>query len=193
MLPEIPCNRIWIETSSGTYDVCEQQVDMCECLRALSANADVQLPANLPPHQLNNLSADDVSFAFMVVVFLMCVQLFDQFLSNLRHGTASSEKQLAFTSSALPAGILAPLFSKQAVDALSGALTHRAAIAATTALLVGGLCKVCNAVAKELQGPVFTPVAQVHADGCVLRNWCRQRVCFLRVQSCSCVCSGVPS
>lgn len=66
-------------------------------------------------------------------------------------------------------GLLAPLFLKHSVDALStttpspaiaGTVTHRAAVAATSALLVWGLCRALNSVAKELQGPVFTPVAQ---------------------------------
>ena len=59
-------------------------------------------------------------------------------------------------------GLMGPLFLKHSVDALSGnPVTHRAALAATSALLVWGFCRGLNSVAKELQGPIFTPVAQV--------------------------------
>lgn len=59
-------------------------------------------------------------------------------------------------------GLMAPLFLKHSVDALGGTspVTHRAALAATSALLMWGLCRTLNSLAKELQGPVFTPVAQ---------------------------------
>jgi len=65
---------------------------------------------------------------------------------------------------------MAPLYFKKAVDALA-TQTHVAAQAAVVALLWSGGCRVINGLAKEMQHPIFTPVAQVwsfmyHA-GCV--------------------------
>lgn len=57
------------------------------------------------------------------------------------------------------AGLMAPLYFKKAVDALS-TQTHVAAQAAVIALLWSGGCRVINGIAKELQHPIFTPVAQ---------------------------------
>ena len=54
---------------------------------------------------------------------------------------------------------MAPLYFKQAVDALSSQ-THLAAKAAVVALLWSGACRIVNGLAKEIQHPVFTPVAQ---------------------------------
>lgn len=57
------------------------------------------------------------------------------------------------------AGLMAPLYFKQAVDALS-TQSHVAAKAAVIALLWSGGCRVINGLAKEMQHPIFTPVAQ---------------------------------
>ena len=56
-------------------------------------------------------------------------------------------------------GLMAPLYFKKAVDALSSQ-THVAAQAAVMALLWSGGCRIVNGLAKELQHPIFTPVAQ---------------------------------
>lgn len=58
------------------------------------------------------------------------------------------------------AGLMAPLYFKKAVDALASQ-THVAAQAAVMALLWSGGCRVINGLAKEMQHPIFTPVAQV--------------------------------
>ncbi len=55
---------------------------------------------------------------------------------------------------------MAPLYFKKAVDALA-TQTHVAAQAAVIALLWSGGCRVINGLAKEMQHPIFTPVAQV--------------------------------
>lgn len=55
---------------------------------------------------------------------------------------------------------MAPLYFKKAVDALASQ-THVAAQAAVMALLWSGGCRVINGLAKEMQHPIFTPVAQV--------------------------------
>ncbi len=55
---------------------------------------------------------------------------------------------------------MAPLYFKKAVDALA-TQTHVAAKAAVIALLWSGGCRVINGLAKEMQHPIFTPVAQV--------------------------------
>ena len=55
---------------------------------------------------------------------------------------------------------MAPLYFKKAVDALA-TQTHVAAQAAVMALLWSGACRIVNGLAKELQHPIFTPVAQV--------------------------------
>ena len=55
---------------------------------------------------------------------------------------------------------MAPLYFKKAVDALA-TQTHVAAQAAVVALLWSGGCRVINGLAKEMQHPIFTPVAQV--------------------------------
>lgn len=59
------------------------------------------------------------------------------------------------------AGLLAPTFLKKAVDALSGTITQAAVNACVAALAWSGFCRVINSVAREAQGPIFTPVAQV--------------------------------
>ena len=61
----------------------------------------------------------------------------------------------------MPAGLMAPLYFKRAVDSLAGRATHAASIAAVTALAWSGACRVVNGLAKEIQHPVFTPVSQV--------------------------------
>ena len=51
---------------------------------------------------------------------------------------------------------------KQAIDALGGSSPTQAAVrAACVALLMSGACRVLNSLAKEAQGPLFTPVSQV--------------------------------
>jgi hypothetical protein len=60
------------------------------------------------------------------------------------------------------AGLAAPVYLKKAVDALGGAVISRTALnACVAALLLSGACRIFNGITKELQGPVFTPVAQV--------------------------------
>lgn len=60
------------------------------------------------------------------------------------------------------AGLLAPTFLKRSVDALSGTITQTAVNACVAALAWSGVCRVVNSIAREAQGPIFTPVAQVH-------------------------------
>lgn len=55
---------------------------------------------------------------------------------------------------------MAPLYFKQAVDNLASG-THVAGKAAIIALLWSGACRLINGIAKEVQHPIFTPVAQV--------------------------------
>ena len=59
------------------------------------------------------------------------------------------------------AGLAAPVFLKQAIDALGVGPTQAAVNAAVAALLISGACRVLNSLAKEAQGPIFTPVSQV--------------------------------
>lgn len=57
---------------------------------------------------------------------------------------------------------MAPTFLKRSVDALSGTITQTAVNACVAALAWSGVCRVINSVAREAQGPIFTPVAQVN-------------------------------
>ena len=59
------------------------------------------------------------------------------------------------------AGIYAPICLKNAVDALGGVVNQAAVHRTVQALLLSGVCRVFNTLAKEAQGPMFTPVAQV--------------------------------
>jgi ABC-type transport system involved in Fe-S cluster assembly fused permease/ATPase subunit len=64
------------------------------------------------------------------------------------------------------AGLLAPLYFKQAVDALSTSATSSAAPIASisivsSALVFHGIARAVNSLAKESQAIVFTPVAQL--------------------------------
>ena len=52
------------------------------------------------------------------------------------------------------------MYLKRAVDALGGVVTEAGVRACALALLASGACRIANSVAKELQGPVFTPVSQ---------------------------------
>ena len=61
----------------------------------------------------------------------------------------------------LSAGIYAPICLKKAVDALGGVVNQAAVHRTVQALLLSGLCRVANTLAKEAQGPIFTPIAQV--------------------------------
>ena len=54
------------------------------------------------------------------------------------------------------------MFLKQAIDALGGGNPAQHAIkAAVAALLISGACRIVSSLAKEAQGPLFTPVSQV--------------------------------
>ncbi|CAK0783343.1 hypothetical protein CVIRNUC_006542 [Coccomyxa viridis] len=57
-------------------------------------------------------------------------------------------------------GIYAPICLKKAVDALGGVVNQAAVHRTVQALLLSGVCRVFNTLAKEAQGPMFTPVAQ---------------------------------
>ena len=57
-------------------------------------------------------------------------------------------------------GLAAPVFLKRAIDALGATPTQAAVHAAVIALLLSGACRVLNSLAKEAQGPLFTPVSQ---------------------------------
>jgi len=59
------------------------------------------------------------------------------------------------------AGIYAPICLKKAVDALGGVVNQAAVHRTVQALLLSGACRVANSLAKEAQGPMFTPIAQV--------------------------------
>ena len=61
------------------------------------------------------------------------------------------------------------MYLKRAVDALGGVVTEAGVRACALALLASGACRIANSVAKELQGPVFTPVSQAgHLRLCLL-------------------------
>lgn len=69
----------------------------------------------------------------------------------------------------LSAGIYAPICLKKAVDALGGVVNQAAVHCTVQALLLSGLCRVANTLAKEAQGPIFTPIAQVlPSPSCIL-------------------------
>ena len=69
---------------------------------------------------------------------------------------------IATTSGHWLAGLMAPIYLKSAIDALGGSSISQAAVhASIAALLWSGACRVVNTLAKELQGPIFTPVSQV--------------------------------
>ena len=53
------------------------------------------------------------------------------------------------------------MFLKQAIDALGGGSTAQGMQAAVAALLISGACRIVSSLAKEAQGPLFTPVSQV--------------------------------
>ena len=64
------------------------------------------------------------------------------------------------------------MFLKQAIDALGGGNPAQHAIqAAVAALLVSGACRIVSSLAKEAQGPLFTPVSQVWCVACDMRCW----------------------
>lgn len=68
--------------------------------------------------------------------------------------------RLANLTIAVLTGLAAPVFLKQAIDALGATPTQAAVHAAVIALLLSGACRVLNSLAKEAQGPLFTPVSQ---------------------------------
>ena len=47
------------------------------------------------------------------------------------------------------------------MDALGGVVNQAAVHRTVQALLVAGACRIANSLAKEAQGPMFTPIAQV--------------------------------
>ena len=54
------------------------------------------------------------------------------------------------------------MFLKQAIDALGAGNPSQTALkAAVAALLISGACRIMSSLAKEAQGPLFTPVSQV--------------------------------
>jgi hypothetical protein len=55
---------------------------------------------------------------------------------------------------------MAPILLKRAVDALGGVISQEAVNLTVKALLLSGGCRILNSLAKEAQGPTFTPVAQ---------------------------------
>lgn len=84
---------------------------------------------------------------------------------------------------------MAPLYFKKAVDALA-TQTHVAAQAAVMALLWSGGCRIVNGLAKELQHPIFTPVAQARLHRIAL-TWSRpDGVC--QHSSCLCLAKQIP-
>ena len=66
-------------------------------------------------------------------------------------------------------GIYAPICLKKAVDALGGVVNQAAVHRTVQALILSGACRVANSLAKEAQGPMFTPIAQVlhHLSGAI--------------------------
>ena len=74
------------------------------------------------------------------------------------------------------AGIYAPICLKKAVDALGGVVNQAAVHRTVQALLLSGLCRVFNTLAKEAQGPMFTPVAQVRLPLSHLALHCEGRL-----------------
>lgn len=81
------------------------------------------------------------------------------------------------------------MYLKRAVDALGGVVTEAGVRACALALLASGACRIANSVAKELQGPVFTPVSQAgHAPltslatpshlCCMSRAGCHAQTCI---------------
>lgn len=59
------------------------------------------------------------------------------------------------------AGLMAPIYLKRAVDALGGTVNESAVMTTVYALLLSGACRILCSLAKEAQGPCFTPIAQV--------------------------------
>ena len=55
---------------------------------------------------------------------------------------------------------MAPILLKRAVDGLGGVVNQAAVDLTVRALLLSGACRILNSLAKEAQGPTFTPVAQ---------------------------------
>ena len=55
---------------------------------------------------------------------------------------------------------MAPILLKKAVDGLGGVVNQAAIDLTVRALLLSGACRILNSLAKEAQGPTFTPVAQ---------------------------------
>lgn len=81
------------------------------------------------------------------------------------HHSRSACSECLMTPSCVTVGLMAPLYFKKAVDALA-TQTHVAAQAAVMALLWSGGCRIVNGLAKELQHPIFTPVAQAWLSSC---------------------------
>lgn len=118
-----------------------------------SSSSVDDLPKPLPPPPNSAKLAD-------VLPYLVRVALGDPQL----HWRLAVALGLLLTSKA--AGLLAPLYFKQAVDALTtgvpSAVGASAALpAAVAALAVSGVCRAVSGLAKEMQHPTFTPVSQV--------------------------------
>jgi hypothetical protein len=56
---------------------------------------------------------------------------------------------------------MAPIFLKNAVDALGNVVNEAAVTRTVNALLLSGACRILCSLTKEMQGPCFTPIAQV--------------------------------
>ncbi|EIE23470.1 ABC family transporter: mitochondrial ATM1-like protein [Coccomyxa subellipsoidea C-169] len=57
-------------------------------------------------------------------------------------------------------GLMAPIFLKNAVDALGSVVNESAVTRTVHALLLSGACRILCSLTKEMQGPCFTPIAQ---------------------------------
>ncbi|KAK9905738.1 hypothetical protein WJX75_005420 [Coccomyxa subellipsoidea] len=57
-------------------------------------------------------------------------------------------------------GLMAPIFLKNAVDALGNVVNEAAVTRTVNALLLSGACRILCSLTKEMQGPCFTPIAQ---------------------------------
>lgn len=118
---------------------------------AVAQNSDYSPPSQLPPAPPS---------ASLNVVLPFLIQL------------AISEKQLywrlavalALLLLSKTAGIMAPLYFKQAVDALAlGSSQSQAVPACVAAVLLFGAARCILSLAKEVQHPIFSPVSQAVA------------------------------
>ncbi|PSC71946.1 metal ABC transporter permease [Micractinium conductrix] len=113
----------------------------------LATPADYRPPSPLPPPPTQ---------ATLVQVLPYLLRLaFGSPQLTLRLGAA-----LALLLTYKAAGLSAPFFFKRAVDALAAGATDAGVRAAAAALLLSGACRVVAGMARELQQPMFAPVAQ---------------------------------